>query len=86
MNLGLSALLSAGILVALLIILLAIWTLIWKGIALWIAAQEKNKPWFVALLVLNTVGILEMIYIFFFSEEGKKYTERFKKRYFTKKK
>lgn len=49
--------------------LLTIWTLIWKGIALWKAAQNGSKPWFIALLIVNTTGILEIIYIFFFSKK-----------------
>ena len=48
---------------------LAIWVLIWKGIALWKASQNKSKKWFVALLVLNTLGILEITYIFYFSKK-----------------
>jgi len=49
--------------------LLLIWALIWKGIALWKAARNSSKIWFVVLLVVNTVGILEIIYIFFFSNK-----------------
>lgn len=54
--------------IALLVALLAIWVLIWKGVALWKAAENKSKPWFVVLMLVNTVGILEIIYIFFFSK------------------
>ena len=43
---------------------LAIWTLIWKGLALWRAAEKKSKPWFIVMLILNTAGILEIIYLF----------------------
>lgn len=50
-----------------------IWTLIWKGIALWKAAKRNELAWFIALLILNTVGILEIIYIFLISR--KKETE-----------
>lgn len=51
-----------------------IWTIIWKGIALWRSAKNDDKYWFVALLVINTLGILEICYIYFFSKEkrGKK--------------
>ncbi len=48
--------------------LLTIWSLIWKGIALWKAARLKDKWWYIALLVVNTAGILEIIYIYFFSK------------------
>jgi hypothetical protein len=53
---------------------LVIWSLIWKGLALWKSARKGSPVWFVILLVLNTVGILEILYIFLFSEmsRGKK--------------
>ncbi|MDQ5883330.1 MAG: hypothetical protein QG654_243 [Patescibacteria group bacterium] len=44
--------------------LIIIWSLIWKGLALWKAARNGSKSWFIILLVLNTLGILEIIYIF----------------------
>jgi len=47
-----------------LIILLA-WNFIWKGLALWRAAKRGEKIWFVVFLLLNTAGILEIIYLFF---------------------
>lgn len=52
-------------------IIMAVWSLIWKGIALWKASKNNSKPWFIALLMVNTVGILEMIYIFYFSKKNK---------------
>jgi len=52
-----------------LFILFSIWALVWKGIALWKAARNGSKIWYVALLVVNTVGILEILYIFFFSKK-----------------
>ncbi len=50
-------------------ILLVIWSAIWKGVALWKAARNSDKYWFVALLVINTVGILEILYIYVFSKK-----------------
>ena len=32
--------------------------------ALWKAAGLRQKSWFVAMLVINTLGILEIIYLF----------------------
>ncbi len=52
-----------------LIWLILLWTLSWKGVALWKAARNEHKWWFIALLVLNTLAILEIIYIFFFSKK-----------------
>ena len=49
-------------------ILAALWTIPWKGVALWKAAQAKQMGWFVAILILNTLAILEITYIFYFSK------------------
>ena len=54
-----------------LLLLMALWTLPWKGVALWKAAHLGQKKWFVALLVLNTLAILEILYIFVFSKRKK---------------
>lgn len=51
------------------IFLIAAWTIPWKGVALWMAAQRRQKIWFIVILILNTLAILEIIYIFFFSKE-----------------
>jgi methionyl-tRNA synthetase len=50
------------------LILILLWTLPWKGVALWRAAHRGEKKWFIAMLVLNTLAILEIIYIFVFSK------------------
>jgi len=50
------------------IVIGALWSLTWKGFALWRAAKNQDKAWFVALLVINTLGILEMFYLFVFSK------------------
>jgi len=42
----------------------AAWTLAWKGWALWRAARREDKVWFVVLLLVNTMGLLEIFYIF----------------------
>lgn len=54
-----------------LMFVLAIWTLVWKGWALWRASRNDSVGWFIALLVINTLGILEIVYIFGFSGFGK---------------
>ncbi len=43
---------------------LSLWTIFWKGLALWHAARRGQPWWFVILLLVNTVGILEIIYLF----------------------
>jgi hypothetical protein len=51
-------------------VLLVAWSLFWKGAALWTAAHRKESWWFIALLILNTVGVLEIIYLFAITKEG----------------
>ena len=48
------------------------WVLPWKGVALWKAAKNGHNKWFIALLVLNTLALLEIIYIFYFSSKREK--------------
>jgi len=48
-----------------------IWSLIWKGFALWKSAELRQKYWFIALLIINTFGILEIIYIFLIARRYK---------------
>lgn len=47
------------------ILIAVLWTLVWKGLALWHAARRGEYWWFLILLVVNTLGILEIIYLFF---------------------
>ncbi len=50
------------------LLLILLWTIPWKGVALWKAAKNSHKKWFIALLLINTLAILEIIYIFYFSK------------------
>jgi hypothetical protein len=51
-----------------LFILLILVSLALKGFALWHAAKRNEKWWFVALLLINTMGILELVYLIFFAK------------------
>jgi methionyl-tRNA synthetase len=53
-----------------------VWSLVWKGIALWKSARLNSIIWFIVLLVVNTFGILEILYIFVFSELSFKKSKR----------
>jgi hypothetical protein len=55
-----------------LIAVIILWTLPWKGVALWRAAKNGDKAWFIILLLINSVAILEIIYILFFSKKKNK--------------
>lgn len=52
-----------------LLIPLMIWSFVWKGWALWKAAKNNSQVWFIILLIVNTLGILEILYIFLFSKK-----------------
>jgi hypothetical protein len=54
-----------------LILIIVIWTIPWKGVALWRAAQRKQVVWFIILLIMNTLAILDILYIFAFSRKKK---------------
>jgi len=43
-----------------------LWSLVWKGLALWKAANKQQLLWFVLLLTLNTLSILEITYLLYF--------------------
>ncbi|MFA6077089.1 MAG: DUF5652 family protein [Candidatus Paceibacterota bacterium] len=47
-----------------LIVVITLWTIPWKIYAVWTAVKHNHKKWFVVLLILNTVSILEIFYIF----------------------
>lgn len=47
---------------------LLVWVIFWRGLGLWHAGKNRQKSWFIALFVLNTIGILPIIYLFFFSK------------------
>ena len=55
-----------------LLVALVIWSLAWKGVALWKSARNNQLPWFVILLFVNLVGLLEIIYLFFFQRDRNK--------------
>lgn len=63
---------ALGIGILLFILIAAIWGAVWKGLALWKSARKNHLVWFIVMLVVNTVGILEILYIYVFSERGKK--------------
>jgi hypothetical protein len=52
-----------------LIALAIAWTIAIKGYALWHAARAGQRNWFIALLVINSLGILEIVYLLWFREK-----------------
>ena len=51
-----------------LFLLLVLVSLAIKGFALWHAAKRGEKWWFIALLLINTLGLLELVYLVFFAK------------------
>lgn len=47
------------------LIVLVIWEMVWKGLALWKAGKNKDLIWFILILILNTAGILPIIYLIY---------------------
>lgn len=56
---------------AVLIVAVAVWELLWKGIALWKASKHDQKGWFIAILLINSVGILPIMYILLIREKDR---------------
>lgn len=61
---------TAGIIAV--FVVLGIWEAVWKGIALWKTGRNNQLPWFVFIFILNTVGILPIVYLLFFQKKKKK--------------
>jgi carboxypeptidase C (cathepsin A) len=57
------------------LMILITWVVVWKGLALWYTAQNNQKGWFVAILILNTLGFLPIIYLIWFKPISKKNEE-----------
>lgn len=51
--------------------LLILWMLPWKGWALWRAAKNNQRIWFSALMILQTMAVLEILYLLFFQKKRK---------------
>jgi methionyl-tRNA synthetase len=54
-----------------LLVLVILWSLIWKGLALWRAGRNNQPAWFLVFLLVNSLGILEIIYLAFLGNDKK---------------
>lgn len=52
-----------------LIALLVVWDTFWKALGLWHAIKNNQRNWFVAIFILNTVGILPIVYLRFYQKK-----------------
>ncbi len=46
-----------------------VWDIAWKGLAMWRAARRKEPVWFVALMLINSVGLLPIAYLLIWGKE-----------------
>jgi hypothetical protein len=51
-----------------LLTILYVWSLTWKGFALWKSSKKTEIVWFIFILILSTVGLFEIGYIYLFSK------------------
>jgi len=51
------------------VLFISVWTVVWKGVALYHAGKNRQKIWFVVLLLLNDLGILSMVYLRWFQRQ-----------------
>ncbi|OGM29824.1 hypothetical protein A2801_00145 [Candidatus Woesebacteria bacterium RIFCSPHIGHO2_01_FULL_41_10] len=63
---------DAALQMIILVVVVSLFDLVMKAIALWKAARARQKYWFIALLLLNTVGVIPLIYIFFVNKRASK--------------
>lgn len=54
-----------------LIIVIGVWEMIWKFMAMWRASKNNSVAWFIVLGILNTIGILPILYIYVFGKKKK---------------
>jgi hypothetical protein len=47
-----------------------LWTIPWKMWALWLSARRGDVWWFLPMTFLNTLAILEIIYIFLVAKQS----------------
>ncbi|NLI13897.1 DUF5652 family protein [Pelotomaculum propionicicum] len=57
----------------LLFAIVVVWSIIWKAIALWNAARNNQLAWYIVLIIVNTVGILEIIYLLFYRKKRSRF-------------
>lgn len=55
---------------------LVLWVLPWKGFALWKAARKNHRWWFLGILIINSMGLVDILYIFYFSEHAPAITKK----------
>ncbi len=58
------------------VVVASVWALVWKAVALYRAGSLRHKGWFTALFFINTLGILEILYVAYFSKTDRRMARR----------
>ena len=58
---------------------LVVWEMVWKGFGLWRAGRRNQPAWFFLMFILNTAGILPIVYLFITREKKQKPVAKKKK-------
>jgi hypothetical protein len=45
------------------LIVVCIWEAVWKLVAMWKAGRNNHLAWFICIALINTIGILPIVYI-----------------------
>jgi len=48
---------------------LIIWSITWKAISLWKAARNRQLGWFLVLFIINSAGLLPILYIYYYQTD-----------------
>lgn len=59
---------AAGMAIGAIALVAVVWTVYWKYRAIWHAVKHENRVWVVIFLLVNTLGILEILYLFWLSK------------------
>ncbi|MBU6370637.1 MAG: hypothetical protein KGH93_00655 [Patescibacteria group bacterium] len=54
------------------LIIIGVWEAVWKLIALWQAARRNHLTMFIIMAILNTAGILPIVYLLWLHFKNKK--------------
>jgi methionyl-tRNA synthetase len=68
--------LPEGPIALVIIVAVSVWSLLWKAVALYKAGTLRHKGWFTALFFINTLGILEILYVAHFSKTDRRLARR----------
>jgi len=47
----------------------SLWEIAWKGFGLWRAGKNNEPIWFIFMLIVNTAGILPIVYLAWFDKK-----------------